>query len=291
MMMMTKDGARDGWEALNDCTAADPAGGACLMQLLHLQVAWSLQALHSKLKGKSPITEQPYSSNSTRSSRASSSSSSSRSRQQQQQLEVPCFHEQYLAALGAPNGKLTLQGIPPPIEWVAVAHSFHVQVLRAGCDRNSSSSSSSSTASWRSLQRVGLPSLEQQLLLLEAALLDPFECCGEAVGLFCDTVTGLRMHKCLRAAAPLLLPPVLHLLGPIVAYVMPHPEQLEGFSMEEVCADYWQAVSQLLMAGARWTHLVRRVCQLQCMFACSGLCDSCNCVKCSAAVWNCKMCV
>jgi uncharacterized membrane protein YgcG len=118
--------------------SANTAVASCLMRLLHLVVAWAAQAEHKRVKGISAVPMQAAalaSSSSNRSSSSSSSSnpqraskkSSSRSgstslqqqrRQQQQQrcVEVPAYHEQFLAAVGGCLNSKQARNTPPDLE-------------------------------------------------------------------------------------------------------------------------------------------------------------------------------
>jgi hypothetical protein len=174
--------------------AADPVGAACLMQLLHLQLAWAVQAVHRKLKGLSPVKSLTAS---------SSSSSSSRSRRQGE-VEVPSYHEQYLAAIGAPVKRLLQRSGEPTIDIASVVRVSHAQVM-LGCYGCSSSSSSAAgvdePASWRSLQAAAaVASPEQALLMIEAALLEPIECRAATVYFCYETTLALEQHGRLEAA-------------------------------------------------------------------------------------------
>jgi hypothetical protein len=252
-MLVTKAEVLDGPEAAYTFTqlvAADPAGAASLMRLLHLQVAWALQAEHSRLNGRSPIPAQAPSF----SSRGSSSSSSKR----QQGLAVASYHEEYLASLGAPTKQLVLRRDPPPppMTMAGIVSNLHARALMACINSRSSSSSSSSICgnpagsevSWKSLETAAVaPSQQQLLLLLEAALLNPEDCCSAAMDLFQLTVDTLRYYNCLEAAVPVLLPIVLGQLQLAVQYVQ-QPEQLDA-TAEEMCEGYAVTVSQMLAAG------------------------------------------
>jgi hypothetical protein len=74
-----------------------------------------------------------------------------------------------------------------------------------------------------------------------------------AVSLFCDTAAALRMHECMKDAAPVLLPLVLHLLAPAVMHVMQHSEQLQGLLLAEICDEYAELVAHLLASGGAGT--------------------------------------
>jgi hypothetical protein len=91
--------SRESAKAIEQLAADDVTGAASLIRLLYIPLAWGVAALKKKLGGKSPVSLEAI----TKVKASSSSGSSSRRRQQQQQgLEVPAYHEQYLAAVGAP---------------------------------------------------------------------------------------------------------------------------------------------------------------------------------------------
>jgi hypothetical protein len=114
---------------------------------------------------------------------------------------------------------------------------------------------STDLSGWQRLESAAaVPTLQQLLLLLEAALLDPLESCGPAVELFSRTASVLHAHGCLAAAVPELLPPVLHMLPLAMQYVLPQPEQLEYGDPTEMCDEYAFLVSQLLAAGGLMQH-------------------------------------
>jgi hypothetical protein len=213
------------------------------MTLLHLQVAWALQAEHSRLKGRSPIAAH-----------APSSSSSSR---RQQGLAVTSYHEDYLAMMGAPTKQLILQHDPPPppMTMAGIVQSLHLRALMAcigsGSSRSSSGSGNAagSNVTWKSLETAAVvPSQLQLLLMLEAALLDPEQCCSATAKLFELTVGALRSYDCLEAAVPVLLPLVMDQLQLAVQYVQ-QPEQL-GVDAAETCGTFAAVVTMLLATGA-----------------------------------------
>jgi hypothetical protein len=250
------DGVEAG-SAFSQLVCADPAGAASLLRLLHLQVAWALQVEHSRLNGRSPIAAQA----------SSSSSSSSSSSKRQQGLVVASHHEEYLASMGAPTKQLVLlrDPPPPPMTMAGIVQSLHVRALLASIrsrSRSSSSSSSSTSSSsagsnvtWKSLETAAVvPSQQQLLMMLEAALLDPEQCCHATVRLFDLTVDILRYHNCLEAAAPVLLPLVLNELQFAVQYVQ-QPEQL-GVGAEKICETYVVLVAHLVAAGGYSAHSI-----------------------------------
>ncbi|KAF6264097.1 hypothetical protein COO60DRAFT_271879 [Scenedesmus sp. NREL 46B-D3] len=82
----------------------------------------------------------------------------------------------------------------------------------------------SGLAVWRSLEATAaVPSPEQLLLLLEAALLDPLNCTATAVALLLSALLLMEQYACalgicMAAGAELLLQPVLQLLGPAIMH-------------------------------------------------------------------------
>jgi hypothetical protein len=263
--------------AFSELVCADPVGAACLMRLLHLQLAWGLQAEHSRLKGRSPIAAQPSSSSS--SSLRASSSDRQQGSSGQQDLAVDAYHEGYLSAVGAPTGKLNVcdDALPPPLVTVVLVTARLHQWSLLACHASSSSSSSSAGTSaataaaaapaavnlqqqllphscvqgcsWQTLETVAvLPTLQQLLLLIEAALLHPAGCCRSVFDVLMSTLSVLRVRGCLEAAVAELLPPVLQQLSLAVRHVVQHPEQLDG-PLESICSGYAGLVAALLAAG------------------------------------------
>jgi hypothetical protein len=244
-----------GCHAYMQLTKADPPGTACLLRLLHLQLAWAVQGKHSRRKGRSAIVAL-----------LRSSSGSVR----RQQLEVTRYHAQYTAALGAPRKKRNQERQPPPMmaaNFVEGMHSWALMLMPHDNSSNADGSldyavrallqqqlpqefSSCDLADWHRLQATAaVPSVQQLLVILEAALLDPFTCCGPAVSLFSDATRMLRLHGCLGAAVPVLLQPVLHLLPLVVQHVLLNLEKLETGSMEEIHERFAAVMADLLEAG------------------------------------------
>jgi hypothetical protein len=250
----------DNRNSFHQLVSANPAGASCLMRLLHLPVAWAVQAEHTRLRGASPAPMPAATVGGTNSSSSSSSSqggsntirkrsSKGRSKQQQQLgLEVPAYHEQYLAAVGAPPNSKHVSSPPPPLKLSEQVWAWHMQTMLTCASNVGSSSSSnnsivlpggsqhqqgqhqhnssgSSLAAWRRLETTAaVPGPEQFLLAIQAATLAPTQCAAATVKLLHFTLRTMRCyddhndHSSLAAAAELLLQPVLQLLGPTVTY-------------------------------------------------------------------------
>eukprot|EP00883_Tetradesmus_obliquus_P001577 jgi/Sobl393_1/11647/SZX73502.1 len=218
MSGMLEDSDGGGPAAWEQLALDNQAGACCLLRLLHLQLAWSLQAEHGKLKGRSPIAAQLPSS--------SSSSSSSR-----QQILLPCYHQQYLRAVGAPTDKLAAV-CPRPLALATLAAAMHTHAARAQQQqkkkkkKKKKKQSTLSVAAWHELEVSALvPTPEQLLMVLEAAVLDPPNGIGFALHMFSVTCCSLAEHGCLEEAAGVLLPPALHLLPLVVQHVAPAPSE------------------------------------------------------------------
>jgi hypothetical protein len=246
----------------------DPAGVSCLMRLLHLHLVWALQAEHSKLKGRSPIAAP-----------TSSSSSSSSSSSRPQSLQVPCYHEQYLSAMGAPSNKMEARSAAPPLAAAAFVGCLHREAMQAcyeGSSQSTSSGSSSSSSSqlaastprqqqqqqqqpfsaaeWHQLEAADVvPMPEQLLIVLEAALMGHPAFLIIAIDLFKATATVLQRRGCLNAAGSVLMPPVLHLLSLAVQHAVQQPQQLEAedYRLPDMGNAFAALVADLLRAAGR----------------------------------------
>jgi hypothetical protein len=208
---------------------------ADLYLLLLMRLAWLMQPQQQQLDAQ------------RQNSRSSSRSSSSSSKQPQIQQPVPCWHEQFLAAAGAAAWDAS-GGSSPPWQGVADLREATDDVLGAlvhvavGFDARQSNSSSSSSSSNRRQQHrpeSKLPCSDALLLLLEVMLLEAAHeqpqgnimrncsvrmssvlqfvlrpgSAAFASGASHRDAVG-RADTAVQSAASMLLPHVLHLLGP-----------------------------------------------------------------------------
>jgi hypothetical protein len=250
--------------------AGDVTGAVCVIRLLYISLAWAVREMWKKHGGKSPVVPEEASIRLRASSSSSSSSSSSgsghcssRDRQQQQKgLQVPAYHEQYLAALGGPILSLSDAQLS-----LTVQSSFMLcmlqQVVPLTCMHRGNScanaaferllafvagpqaavadaadrvqDSAAGLASWRQLEITqGLISAEQVLLLIEWVMfLEPEYSCG-VIQFMNSSLTLIQQEECLTSAAELLLPPLLQLLGPAMlhaaASIQQKQQQQQGCS-------------------------------------------------------------
>jgi hypothetical protein len=122
-------------------------------------------------------------------------------------------------------------------------------------------SSSSDMTAWRKLElTAAVPSPEQLLLAIEAALLNPNACAATAAKLLRSTLETMKCcgdSNSLAAAGELLLQPILQLLGPAVLHMLAaatsaqsdHDTDLSAAKAQDACGDFTAVVSLLMAAG------------------------------------------